>query len=280
MQGADPDVSLSYAIALLGDVRVEHDRSWPHGESTVRQVVDATGSRWIVKQVRSARHYAGEVTGLSSWAPELGPGRAPQILGADDASQTVVASWLPGVVGAASDPDAHRQAGELAARLHAIGPRSVDVEHAPRLLDQLDRWQLRAPGAFESAELDFVSGRLRELDSLPAPERTSIHNDYQPRNWILDGGRVAVIDFGRSGLDLLVRDVERLWFAEWVGHTELRDAFFDGYGRAPTAEEAATIEARGAFQAGGTIVWSIEHGDPAFERTGRDLLARLRDATS
>lgn len=191
-----------------------------------------------------------------------------------------MASWLPGVVGAASDPDAHRQAGALAARLHAIGPRSVDVEHAPRLVEQLDRWQRRAPGAFDPAELDVVRGRLRELDRLPAPERTSIHNDYQPRSWIVDGGRVAVIDFGRSGLDLLVRDVERLWFAEWVGHPELRDAFLDGYGRALTTDEVAIIQAHAAFQAGGTVVWSTEHGDPAFERTGRDLLARLRDATS
>ena len=281
MPGPDRDAALAYATDLLGEVRVEHDHSWPHGESTVRQVVDAAGARRIVKQVRSERHYAGEVTGLTSWAPALGPGRAPQLLGADDASQTVVTTCLIGVVGAAGDPDAHRQAGALAAGLHAIGPRSVDVDHSARLAAQVDRWAFRAPGAFEPADLDFVRGRVRELDGLPAPERTSIHNDYQPRNWIVDhagsgGGRVAVIDFGRSGLDLLLRDVERLWFAEWVGHPQLRDAFFDGYGRALTPDEIATVEARGAFQAGGTIVWSIEHGDPAFEQTGRDLLSRLR----
>jgi thiamine kinase-like enzyme len=57
------------------------------------------------------------------------------------------------------------------------------------------------------------------------------HGDNQPRNWLVDDtGTIRLIDFGRAGIDAWIRDIDRMYFAEWAADPDLEDAFFDGYG--------------------------------------------------
>lgn len=259
----------------LGPVVQTRDWSWRNGESVVLEVADGAGLPWIVKRHHHEWAYRRELSALIDWAPAMGEGRAPRLRAWDDATQTLVMTRLPGVVGGVGTADGHRQAGQLIARLHALGPQGEIENYATTMHRQLDDWLRRVPEVLAVDEVDFVSHRIDELSSLPAPVTAPTHNDYQPRNWLLDdAGVVRVFDFGRAKIDMFLRDFERMWFAEWTDHPDLRRAFFAGYGR--QLDEVSLITVRGAYQAASTILWAREHADPDFEQHGRRMLGRLR----
>jgi hypothetical protein len=54
------------------------------------------------------------------------------------------------------------------------------------------------------------------------------HGDYQPRNWVIDNGRVGVIDFGRGQDRSWVSDLVRLQNQQFTGHPERNRAFMAG----------------------------------------------------
>ncbi|MFD1212912.1 phosphotransferase, partial [Arthrobacter sp. GCM10027362] len=110
----------------------------------------------------------------------------------------------------------------------------------------------------------------------PAPRQLyATHGDYQPRNWLVDGGRLAVIDYGRAGYRPWVTDLVRLEhgvFAPDGG--PLRAAFYAGYGRDPEEEPEAWL-LDNLLQSLGTVVWAYEVGDAAFEDEGRRMVERV-----
>lgn len=272
------DALLELARSAVGADRVVADHSWPNGESAVLEVGDSTGRTWIAKRHFIDRAYQREVAALRDWAPRLGIGRAPMLLGADDASHSLITDRLDGEAGNAASPDAFRQAGQLTRTLHAAEPHGSATDHAAHLEQQLDSWlQVRMPGIIPADDEDFVRAQVRQLENLPAPETGPIHNDNQPRNWLVGAdGVVRFIDFGRSAIDLVVRDFERMYFAEWRQHPELADAFFDGYGRPLSGDELALVRIRGAYQGLSTVLWARQHNSPDFEQHGWDILAQLR----
>jgi len=64
--------------------------------------------------------------------------------------------------------------------------------------------------------------------------------------------------------------------AEWRERPDLRDGFFDGYGRTLTDAEEQMLACVGAYAATTTILWARAHGDEGFEEHGRRTLADLR----
>jgi hypothetical protein len=261
----------------LGPVAQTRDWSWRNGESVVLEVVDAAGLFWIVKRHHQEWAYRRELPALLDWAPVMGAGRVPTVRAWDDATRTLVMTRLPGVVGAVDTADGHRQAGQLIARFHALGPAGEIEDYATTMHSQLDDWLRRVPEVLAADEISFVRNRIDALSSLPAPVTAPTHNDYQPRNWLLDdAGALRVFDFGRAKVDMFLRDFERMWFAQWTDQPHLRQAFFAGYGRELDPHEVSLITVRGAYQAASTILWAREHADPDFERHGRRMLDRLR----
>ncbi|WP_152364833.1 phosphotransferase [Microlunatus speluncae] len=261
----------------LPGARQVADHSWSNGESVVIEFADAGGIGWIGKWNRHRAVHDREVTALRDWAPQLGPGRAPRLRFADDDAMIMITDRLPGTAGTADCPDAYRQAGALTRALHELAPAGVESDHAERLAGEARAWLTEQPDAFGSEDVDFINATIGAISGLPAPRIGSIHNDNQPRNWIIaDDGTLGMIDFGRAQIDLYVRDFERMVFAEWRDRPDLSAAFFDGYGRTLSADERALINCRGAYQALGTVVWSRRHGDPDYERHGRDLFGQVR----
>lgn len=150
-------------------------------------------------------------------------------------------------------------------------PTTADPDYPRRAAAGVDEWV--------HAQLDFVRAQLRLLESMPAVRSGPIHNDNQPRNWLTDeAGTVRLIDFGKAKRDCLLRDMERLQHQEWRGRPDLRDAFFDGYGRTLSDAEERALACIGAVAAVTTILWARHHGDADFERHGRRTLQLLRDA--
>jgi len=104
------------------------------------------------------------------------------------------------------------------------------------------------------------------------------HFDFQPRNWVTDrDGALRVIDFEHARIGLQARDFTRLHFRYWASRPQLRDAFFDGYQRRPTAAEQQAVINCGAIDALTALARGTQTGDSTLVSHGRATLARLRD---
>jgi aminoglycoside phosphotransferase len=257
---------LDYAGSVLGTVTPEADLSWDYAEAHVLDVADPTGRHWIVKHCYRARVFERETTALRDWAPAVGPGFAPRLVAADAASRTFVMDRLPGRAGAASTSDMHRQAGVLTRRLHDLGPATPIEDFAGDMSEKLDAWLARIPGVVPVADVDWARARMRDLAAMAPTYATVNHGDNQPRNWLLDdAGTVRLIDFGRAGIDAWIRDIERMYFAEWATDPDLEHAFFDGYGRALDDRDRERLRCLGAATSITGRLWAREHHNPDYE---------------
>ncbi|WP_052390818.1 hypothetical protein [Streptomyces sp. NRRL B-24484] len=199
-----------------------HDRA---GEPTVREVRSGGGRRLFAKRHRNERMHRRETTAYRRLVPALGPGRAPTLLAADADSLLVVTTALPGtpVVGATPGPaeerEVHRQAGLLAARLHAR-PISGGVvgEQLPWHRErrrELDRARAAGPseediavraGATPNERPHGVPRRLRtRTDARGVGGVPGLGSRRPPAlRWALDHHRdEEVLGYARTVLDLL-----------------------------------------------------------------------------
>lgn len=275
---------------------LEEDLSWGLQGIAVLRLATAAGPvvikasetrHHLVREARAHRQMTGPLLALD-------PPRAARLLHADTRAGVVAASWLPGSLvegsGHERSPEVFRQAGELLARVHV--PRERTAGYDPAVLNKVGDFLARAAGLAPPEH-------LRAAERLAAAHRSgprwlsATHGDYSPRNWVLDGAPssgalLRVIDWGRAGYRPWVTDLVRLehqWFQPPTdpaprsgGHDGggLRAAFYAGYGRDP-AEEPDSWRLDNILQALGTIVWSREVGDAAFEEEGRRMLARVVD---
>jgi Ser/Thr protein kinase RdoA (MazF antagonist) len=135
----------------------------------------------------------------------------------------------------------------------------------------------QVPGVVGAAELDFVRAEIKMMESMSAAWNGPIHNDNQPRNWLTDAdGTVRLIDFGKAKRDVQLRDFERMQHQEWRSRPDLREAFFDGYGRALSDAEEQMLTCIGAVAAVTTVLWARAHAAEAFEQHGWRTLEFLR----
>ncbi|OLL75256.1 hypothetical protein Ae168Ps1_3656c [Pseudonocardia sp. Ae168_Ps1] len=263
--------------AWLPGAELVHDHSWGLAGTTVLQLRHA-GREHIVKAGDDAdTHIVRELRAHRRW---LGPlrGHVPALLHADDDARLLVTRYLPGrlVEGDPSehDPGTYRQAGRLLALLHDQ-PSVVDPGYEARMRDRslahLSRQHRIAPS---------TADRLRsEIASWPDGPATLVptHGDWQPRNWLVHDGVVAVIDLGRADLRPAATDLVRLAAQQFRGHPERERAFLDGYGADP--REPAAWRREQVREAVATAVWAYGIGDEPFERQGHRMVAEALDGT-
>lgn len=279
-QGAPGRVSamLSFCRELIGEYVVVSDHSWPHGESTVLELLDEAGRRWIAKSSRQAEQFQQEVTAYREWAPLLGD-RVPRMLGHHETSHSILMTFEPGVISTSAGPAVHRQAGALIRRLHDAAPSRAAPDFKESLRERFERGVSSAGPLFSRHDLDFVCGRIADLDGIPDPVRVPAHQDNQPRNWLVsDEGVVRLIDFGLTRWDVWVRDLVRLHQWDWQHDPELEEAFLDGYGRRLSDDDQQVLRSVAAVTALMTVRWAHEHGDAAFAQRGWQALELARKA--
>lgn len=110
----------------------------------------------------------------------------------------------------------------------------------------------------------------------PGPVSTvPTHGDWHPRNWLLDGNAVRIIDFGRFEFRPPVSDFCRLDARTWRGRPELEKAFLRGYGSNPREEPLWSMTL--LREAIGTAVWAYQVGDETFEAQGHRMLTESLD---
>jgi hypothetical protein len=277
------DDLLAACERFLGPVTLACDRSWRLGDNRVVEVSDRRGRSWIAKAVRHQEGYDRELRALRRWTPALGPG-GPALLAADDERRLLIMASRPGRLaeetGAEYDPAVHEQAGRLTRRLHDAEPPVLDADIAASTARRLERWIARGSHLLSEEDIGFSREQVRPLATIGPLPTVPCHLDNQPRNWLVDGaGTVSLIDFEMCKQDVWIKDVRRLYVQQWVGRPDLRDAFYVGYGRTPTAADLALLRCYVAYSALSTIVWASEHSDPGFEEKGRRTLAELRAGT-
>lgn len=273
---ADVSELVAWAASQFGTVELIADHSWPHGESRVLSVRDASDNPIVVKSFRQALHFERECHGYLFASPILGDA-VPRLLATDDDHHFLAVTHLPGALAQLAhdcDPPTHARAARLLRRLHDAAPARLDAELGARMRASFERYAARCGDLVTSAELSAVRALLQHIEGSPIPVVTC-HGDFSPRNWLVDDGTVRLIDFGRFQRDHWSSDVLLLSRRYWVAHPDLRDAFFTGYGRTLDELEQPYVRASRARWAIGTIVWSREHDDAPFEQLGRDALADL-----
>ncbi|KJL45367.1 aminoglycoside phosphotransferase family protein [Microbacterium trichothecenolyticum] len=260
--------------AWLPGAEVIADLSWNQVETVVLQV--RQGDRaLIVKAGGDADHHLGreldahEGGYVSAWAER---GHAARLRWADRQARVLVLDWLPGELAyrtaAGVDPEIHRRAGALLRQFHAQATQpsaGTDAAATRRAIAWLDSSAAIAPD---------VERRLRSmLAALPPIEDDLVptHGDWQPRNWLVDGDEVRVIDFGRFAFRPAATDFVRLAAQEWCENPACERAFFDGYGRDPRHPSRwILLRAREAI---GTACWAHQVGDTRFEAQGHRMIA-------
>lgn len=128
------------------------------------------------------------------------------------------------------DPDTYLQAGRLLRDFHAQAVQ-VDARYEETATAKAMAW-LDKPHRMEKAAAE----KARNLLAAYRPEPVAAvptHGDWQPRNWLMDGTELRIIDFGRFEFRPALSDFCRLSAQQWRSSPELEDAFFEGYGFDP-----------------------------------------------
>lgn len=270
-----PAVMAWLASVLPTPITEIADRSWPDGKSSVHHVRDASGVEWFAKHHRGREWYLNEVNAYRRWVPTLGD-RAPKLLAHHDSLRAVVVSALR-VAGSQDwrDDDLRREAGALLRRLHDVESfgRWDDIAEAKHV--ELDRWLRRGRGLLTANEVDVATACARELAHLPKPERVPCHHDYTPRNWVINHGRVQLIDFEETYPDAWMTDIVRMTIGFWKEEPHLTEAILDGYGRRLSADDEATSVCLYAINAVRYVVLGTELGKHDFVERTRQVLRHL-----
>ncbi|GIG39356.1 phosphotransferase enzyme family protein [Cellulomonas phragmiteti] len=196
---------------------------------------------------------------------------APHLLHAHADLRLLATTFLPGrlIEGtpAEHDPETYRQAGRALSLLHRQSSRSGE-DYEARADARASAW-LRRDHRIAADVVD----RLRAELARPAAPRPLVptHGDWQPRNWLVDDGRLAVIDFGRADWRPAATDLGRLATQQFRGRPDLERAFLDGYGTDP--REPSAWHRDRVREAIGTAVWAHLVGDEDFEQQGHRMIA-------
>ena len=269
--------------ATLGPFEIIRFCGWQHAESNVWRV-SAGGKRCFLKQHKQPRKFQQEVYAYQNWTPQLV--LTPDLISVNKDLNALLLSAVPGELAQKvtltqkREREVYRCAGAFLRQLHDLPFEDTDtLPLADALLMRSKSWLKRAQGLFDEQTIQWVSAQLGEAAQIVREKgwmRVPCHRDYTERNWLWDGDTLYVIDFEHAKPDLFLTDFEKLRSLVWLHRSDLQDAFFEGYGRSLTDDEAGVLESLALHGALVMVVWACEHGDKAFERQGREVLGRLR----
>jgi Ser/Thr protein kinase RdoA (MazF antagonist) len=257
--------------------------------SSVLRLRDASDVTWFLKAHRDRERFGAELTAYRNWVPALHD-KAPRLHAFDSSLHAIILSSVPGetaswpadtVNGPNADLSAERaiqrEAGKTLWLLHNAQPALAWTNLAAVKIKEFDRLKSSAAGLLRPRELDSARAEILALAEIPAPLRVPCHHDYTPRNWLVRGGALHVIDFEWSGLDLWVADLARLHLGIWASRPDLREAFLAGYGRDLSAADRRALHACAVLTAVWLVVKAHETRQPSFEDASRTALLRLID---
>lgn len=276
LPGLRPDQRLLVQRWLPG-AHVVADLSWGLIDSTVLRVrTPGIAEDVIVKACGPGNHhFSRESDAYRHWVGPLRHlGAAPVLHHVDDDARVLVAEFLPGELVQGNDseqqPQTYRQAGALLAAFHDQDRRidtDLGIEFNTARKQRALRWL--------AGEHRIPSATVRRLRALLADHPTEAvrlvptHGDYQPRNWMVHAGKLAVIDFGRAEWRPAQTDLARLAVQQFRTRGDLERAFIEGYGSDPRGPDWRFILLTEAIA---TAAWAYSVGDEAFEAQGHRMI--------
>lgn len=252
------------------------DLSWGLVDTVVLHV--RHGRRDLVVKAAGAdnHHLAREIAAHRTWVPVLArAGRAVRLRYAAESANVLVTTYLPGHLVQGTDaewtPDVYLQAGRLLARLHGQAQR-VDHDYETQENAKSRAW-LDGPHRIARETEAWLRSEIATFPDEPVT-LVPTHGDFHPRNWLVDGSTVHVIDFGRAAWRPADTDLARIAGRQLAHQPELELAFLEGYGSDPRTPELwrRTL----VREAIGTACWAHQVGDSSFEAHGHRLIASLR----
>ena len=246
--------------------------------TAVARVTTANGEKFVIKQHGSRVKHDREVYAYRHWTRALGSS-APELVAVDAPAMIVITTAFPGQPYPGEGTAAiFRQAGALLRCFHDAGPPSELVWFHDWLQDRARYWTSQAKTLLSDADAGAVASHLAALGEAPVLRGGPCHLDFQPRNWLVSqSGDVSLIDFEHSRIDLSARDFVRLRFRVWASRPDLRDAFFDGYGRPLTEAEDELVWHLGALDALTALARGHQTGDQELTASGLATLQQLGD---
>lgn len=261
-----------FVESRLPGVRFVNDLSWNLGDTAVLEV--AHGQRnYVIKAAGPSNHHIGrEIDAHESstqvWAWEK---RAPTLLHADRFLNILITEYLEGFLVEGSPAECemgtYLQAGQLLRTFHAQTVRT-DSGYETAATAKAMAW-LETPHRIESPAAE----KARAILSAYRPGSVTVvatHGDWQPRNWLMSGTELRVIDFGRFAFRPAISDFCRLAVQQWRSSPELEAAFFEGYGSDP--RESGLWNITLLREAVSTAAWAFQVGDHEFEKQGHRML--------
>lgn len=261
-----------FVETMLPGLQFLNDLSWNLVDTTVLEV--ARGQhKYVIKAARPGNHHIGrEIDAHESytgvWASR---NRAPKLVHADRSLNVLVTEYLEGflVEGCAAEYDAgtYLQAGQLLGAFHQEAARNCSNYEAAATAKTM-AW-LETPHRIENS----VAEHVRRIIAAYQPEPVDVvptHGDWQPRNWLINGTQLRIIDFGRFEFRPAVSDFCRLAAQQWRSRPELEAAFFEGYGSDPRDSLLWNITL--LREAVSTAAWAFQVGDHQFEQQGHRMI--------
>ncbi len=257
----------------LPGVRFLNDLSWNLVDTAVLEVAHGQG-RYVIKAAGPSSHHIGrEIDAHEAWVEVWAcQERAPRLLHANRSLNLLITEYLEGylVEGSAAEYESgtYLQAGQLLREFHTQTVR-IDSQYEAAATEKAMAW-LETPHRIEES----VAGKVRGILSTYRPEPVPVvptHGDWQPRNWLMNGSELRVIDFGRFEFRPAISDFCRLAVQQWRTRPELEAAFFEGYGSDPRESRLWNITL--LREAVATAALTFQVGDHEFEKQGHRMLA-------
>ncbi len=174
-----------------------------------------------------------------------------------------------------------RLAGRFGRKLHELElPTPDGIAATAYFCDRLEYYLAQGERALDSVTVDWARAIIDQACSANDIRRVPCHRDFSPRNWLIQRGesgiRFGVIDWERAGWDLWQEDVQRMAYDHWHRRPQLREAFFEGYGRGPTTAESFQLIAICLVNAIASVPWADRHNDDGYAAFNREVIERIR----
>ncbi|MFC1435372.1 phosphotransferase [Streptacidiphilus sp. N1-3] len=254
---------------LAGRAEIVADHSWPGTSTTVLRLRKPDGRQMIAKLNSSRASFEREHYALSHWTRCIAP-CSPQLIDADTEQGVLLMTAVPGqplstlTLPDDEEEEAYWQTGALLRLLHMAAPQQT-LPHFGRDRAAYIRAQFQNGMApLSPDEIDLTLDALTLLEELPPQQAQPSHLDLTSRNILWDGNRASILDFETSRYEAVGRDFLRITQRTLREHHGLRDAFYDGYGRTPTAEEETLMRICGVTDAAAIAITSTAAGQHEF----------------
>ncbi|WP_285244533.1 phosphotransferase [Pseudarthrobacter sp. fls2-241-R2A-127] len=262
----------------LPGLRLVNDLSWNLIDTAVLEVEHGQ-RRYVIKAGGPSNHHIRrELEAHRRSTGLLAAGnRAPKLIHADRSLNILITEYLEGSLVEGTDAEyaaeTYIQAGYLLRAFHDQDGH-IDPDYESAATAKAMAW-LDSPHRIE----DSLAEKAKAILGTYRPEPVAVvptHGDWQPRNWLINGTEVRIIDFGRYGLRPAASDFCRLAVQQWRTAPHLESAFIEGYGSDPRTDQL--WNAMLLREALSTAAWAYQVGDYEFEDQGhrmlRDALAR------